>query len=366
MAGDSPSRRASFGAVRDRDSVRLTAAGLLFLAISVVLPVLLFGPFFGTGDTARLQAVLTYAGVMLTTSVTVIGMAIKWQSDKRIAADKAKSDERLAADKAEQFKQIKLDAAMRAGQLLSANESGPAHPAAIASGLLALTRLGQADLAVTLLVDLWPGTEGPAGPGTVSSETAILVIDAALSSDSRNAQLVAAEMLCRNCGVLKPGQSLNWPSSLEGRWIPQLSHRAKLLIVEALVGSTLHCTADETTLRSAAVRLYGIWSGDHEPRVRHCIGKMIGALTPRLRHLHYTEFIQGDRMITMTQLEHAAKSASDTLEKTDGYLDQLSTTLAENLKTWAGEASGLYLGPGCLGAVEHSSHEIGQLTITAA
>jgi hypothetical protein len=364
MAEISPSPGVSLGAMWDRNEIRLGAAVLGFLAISVGLPVLLFGPIFGTSDATRLQAILTYAGVMVTATVTVIGLAIKWQSDKRIAADKAKSDDRLAADKAEQFKQIKLDAAMRAGQLLSANESGPAHPAAIASGLLALTRLGQADLAVALLVDLWPGTEGPASPGTVSSETAILVIDAALSSDSRNAQLVAAEMLCRNCGVLRPGQSLNWPSSLEGRWIHTLSHRAKLLIVEALVGSTLHCTADETTLRSAAVRLYGIWSGDHEPRVRHCIGKMIGALTPRLEDLHYTEFIQGDRIITMGQLKHAAESAKKVPEKTDGYLDQLSTTLAEKLKKWAGEASGFYLGPGCLGAVEHSAHDISQLTST--
>jgi hypothetical protein len=169
--------------------------GFLFLAISVVLPVLLFGPIFGTGDAARLQAILTYAGVMVTASVTLLGMAIKWQSDKRIASGHS-----------EQVKQIKLDAAMRAGRLLSPTESGLAHPAAIASRLLALTKLDQADLAVALLVDLWPGTDGPVSPGTVSSETAILVIDAALSSRSCNAQLAAAEMLCRNC-----------PSSLEGR-----------------------------------------------------------------------------------------------------------------------------------------------------
>ena len=349
MAESSGAGGVSLGTPLKRDGIRFAAAGLLFLAISVVLPVLLFGPLLGKGDAARLQAVLTYAGVMVTALVTLAGMAIKWQSDKRIAADKA-----------EQFKQIKLDAAMRAGQLLSPNESGPAHPAAIASGLLALTKLDQADLAVTLLVDLWPGTDGPVSPGTVSSETAILVIDAALTSKSCNAQLVAAEMLCRNCAVLKPGQSLNWPSSLEGRWIPNLSHRAKLLIVEALVGSTLSCSPDETTLRSAAVRLYGIWSGDENPRVRHCIGKMIGALTPRLRELQYTEFIQGDRMITMSELGNAAESANSTPEKTDGYLDQLSTTLACKLEAWAREASGLYLGPGCLAAVEHSARGVEQ------
>jgi hypothetical protein len=350
MTEKSGSRSLSLGTPPKFDGFRLATAGLLFLVISVVLPVLLFGPLFGKGNAARLQAVLTYAGVMVTASVTLIGLAIKWQSDKRIAADKT-----------EQLKQIRLDAAMRAGELLSANESGPAHPAAIASGLLALTKLDQADLAEALLVDLWPGTEGPVIPGTVSTETAILVIDAALSSKSCNAQLVAAEMLCRNCAALKPGQSLNWPSSLEGRWIPKLSHRAKLLIVEALVGSTLSCSADETTLRSAAVRLYGIWSGDHDPRVRHCIGKMIGALTPRLGELRQTEFIQGDRTITIGQLTHAAESANDTPGKTDGYLDQLSTTLAVKLRAWAGEASGFYLGPGCLGAVEHSAHDHGYL-----
>jgi hypothetical protein len=66
----------------------------------------------------------------------------------------------------------------------------------------------------------------------------------------------------------------------------------------------------------------------------------------------------------MSQLEHAAESANSMPEKTDGYLDQLSTTLAYKLRAWAGEASGLYLGPGCLGAVEHSARDIGQLTST--
>jgi hypothetical protein len=349
MAEESGAHGASLGTSPNWDAIRLTAAGLLFLVISVVLPVLLFGPLLGKGDAARLQAILTYAGVMVTASVTLVGMAIKWQSDKR-----------LAFDKADQVKQIRLDAAMRAGQLLSPNESGPAHPAAIASGLLALTKLDQADLAVVLLVDLWPGTDGPVAPGTVSTETAILVIDSALRSKSCNAQLVAAELLCRNSASLEPGQSLHWPSSLEGRWIPSLSHRAKLLIVEALVGSTLSCNSDETTLRSAAVRLYGIWSGDDNPRIRHCIGKMINALILRLKELDYTEFIQGDRTITIDQLEHAAESACSMQPKTDGYLDQLSTKLAEDLAEWAREASGLYTGPGCLGAVEHSARDAEQ------
>lgn len=367
MSEESSAQPVSTATARNWDVIRLAAAGLVVVVIGALLPKLLFGPIFGMGDSARLQATLTYAGVMVTAAVALIGTAVKWQSDKRLEVDKVESDRRLAFDKAEsdrrleldkteQLKQIRLDAAMRAGQLLSPSESGPAHPAAIASGLLALTRLGQAALAVALLVDLWPDTDGPAQQGNVSTETAILVIDAALRCGEPDAQLVAAEMLCRHSGSLKPGQSLHWPSSLEGRWIPSLSHRAKLLIVEAIVRSTLSCRSEDATemvLRSAAVRLYGIWIGEEDDkRVQGCIGKLICALIDRLCRLDYKEFVQGDRTITMTQLEEAAKSPH---KNEDGYLDKLSTKFAEDLKAWASNVSGVYTGPGCLAAAEHSS-----------
>jgi hypothetical protein len=327
-----------------RDGVRLGAAALVVLVIGAALPALLFGPLLGTGDAARLQAALTYAGVMITAAVTLIGMAVKWQSDKR-----------LTYEKEEQLKQLRLDAAMKAGQLLSPVGTDHAQPAAMASGLLALTRLEQADLAVTLLVDLWSGSGRSSDNDKVSTETAILVIDAALRSASPNAQLVAAELLCRNGEHLQPGRSLDWPSSLEGCWIPTLSHRAKLLIVEALVRSTLASDSSETSLRSAAVRLYGIWRDDKDERVRGCIGKLISALIPRIEDLHYTDFMQGNQVVMLDQLKTAAASAHT---NPDGYLDQLSTQFADKLADWASKASGLYTGPGCLAACEHSPNNI--------
>jgi hypothetical protein len=54
--------------------------------------------------------------------------------------EKEQADKQLAYENAEQFKQfkqIRLDAAMRAGQLFSADGPGQAEPAAMASGLLA-------------------------------------------------------------------------------------------------------------------------------------------------------------------------------------------------------------------------------------
>ncbi|MGH3796415.1 MAG: hypothetical protein ACRDSP_16165 [Pseudonocardiaceae bacterium] len=78
---------------------------------------------------------------------------------------------------------------MRAGALFSSADQRAADPAAIASGLLALTRLDHADLAVALLVDLWSdGDENAANKGKkVADETAVLVIDAALKSTAQPA-----------------------------------------------------------------------------------------------------------------------------------------------------------------------------------
>jgi hypothetical protein len=335
----------------NRDGIKLATAAFILLVIGVALPALLFGPLgLGSGNSARLQAGLTYVGVMVTAAVTLIGLAAKWQSDKR-----------LMYEKDEQLKQLRLDAAMRAGQLMSPIGSEHAQPAAIASGLLALTRLEQVDLAVTLLVDLWSGAIRPKThwPGNgrsknhqqVSTETAILVIDAALRSTSPSAQLVAAELLCRNAKYLQPGQSLDWPSSVEGCWIATLGHRAKLLIVEALVNMTLAGESTTTALRSAAVRLYGIWRDDNDQRVKGCIGKMIRALIPRLEDLHYEDFMQGNQVVMLSQLKAAAASAHT---NPDGYLDQLSDQFADQLAHWAARATGLYTGPGRLAACEHS------------
>jgi hypothetical protein len=325
-----------------RDGFALTIAAALLLVIGAGLPTLLFGPLhLGDDNAARLQATLTYAGVMVTAAVTLVGFAVRWLTNKR-----------LMAEKAEQLKQLKLDAAMRAGKLFTPAASGQAVPAAMASGLLALTSLQHAELAVTLLVDLWSGISEDGSVDKVSTETAILVIDAALRSDSPNAQLIAAELLCRNASRLEPGQSLHWPSSLEGCWNPSFSQRAKLLIVEAIVRMSLTCQATETALRSAAVRLYGIWRYDQDENVKGCIGKLIGALLPGLEKLGYGDFMQGNQVVMFSQLQVAANTPPT---NPDHYLDQLSTQFAQRLKDWAADPVGPNNDAGCLAAGEHSA-----------
>jgi hypothetical protein len=113
---------------------------------------------------------------------------------------------------------------------------------------------------------------------------------------------------------------------------------------------TLQSESTETALRSAAVRLYGIWRDDTDERVKGCIGKLIRGLVPRLEALGYNDFMQGSQQVMLNQLKEAAASA-DT--NPDGYLDQLSTRFADQLAQWATSAHGLYTGPGCLAAGEH-------------
>lgn len=298
---------------------KLVMASIGIVVVVALLPaVLLLGPIFGSGSASRLAAVLTFLGVLVGASVSLIGYVLNHRTEQR-----------LGQQQEEQQRQLRLDAAMRAGQLVSPTESGPAHPAALASGLLALTELDHADLAVALLVDLWSDDEGE---GKISDETAILVIDAALSSASSSAQLVAAELLCRHAERLDACQSLHWPSSVDGCWISSFSPRTKLLIVEALVRMTKTSPAEEGALRSVAVRLFGIWREDPDERVKGCVGKLMKTLLERLRHFHYTDFAHGSHIVTINDFERAAKSAA---QNPDGYLAKLSDDLGEHLRAWA-------------------------------
>jgi hypothetical protein len=261
-------------------------------------------------------------GVLATAVVSLAGIWIGRLTTRQ-------ADRRLHQEHLEEVARLKLDAAMRAGELFSTRENSPADPAAIASGLLALTRLDHAELAVALLVNLWSTEE----ESRVAHETAVLVIDAALKSPG-NAQLVAAELLCRNAHRLNSCQSLHWPSTLDGGWDQEFGPKTKLLLIDALIRLTLAHPNCEDALRSVAVRLYGIWRGDEDPRVRGCVGRLIGALVPALNQLGYTDFMQGKQTVQLCELEAAAASGT---QNPDGYLDRMVDARCHQLCSWATE-----------------------------
>ena len=252
-----------------------------------------------------MTVVLALFAVFVPASVTLVGYWFRQQSEKRLEQEQKQSTDRLAEEHEQSGKRLeqqqkqendrlRLDAAIRAADLFThASGDAVANSARSASGLLALTRLGFADLAVALLVDLWspkasalPEVEMEArGASSVSTETAIQVIDAALETCEAEAQVMAAGLLCRNADTLDICDSLHWPSSVNGRWIPQLPVIAKLLIVDALINMALTSQHTQNALRVLAVRLYSISTGDPEPRVQGCIGSLMKAIIPAVLNL---------------------------------------------------------------------------------
>ncbi|MGW3290935.1 hypothetical protein ACWDR3_40515 [Streptomyces sp. NPDC001002] len=277
-------------------------------------------------DTALLATIFTFVGVLVTAVVSLIGVMVNRRSEQGLEMANRRSEQRLAQERAEQHRQLKLDAAMRAGQLIAPTETGPAHPAAAASGLLALSELGYAELAVALLVDLWAGDEP-----RISNETAILVVDAALRSDSANSQLMAAELLCRHATGLTVCQSLHWPSALDGGWNSDFKYRTKLLVIEALVRMTTNSPAVEAALRSVAVRLYCIWEHEPDEQIKSCLGKLVKAVIGRLHEFRYRDFVFGAHRLMIEDMDRAAESAA---AHPDVYLDKVSDELARQLGEW--------------------------------
>jgi hypothetical protein len=273
---------------------------------------------------------------------------------------------------------------MRAGALFN-GDGRTGAPAAAASALLALTELNRADLAVALLVDLWDtgratvdldarASDDPdlevegdvqsrsAEDGRaeqtddeatirsmrivspkVSNEVAVLTINAALQSGKPNAELVAAELLCRNASRLDIRQSLHWPSAVDGRWNPSFGNKTKLLLVDALVRMALTSVADVSALQSLAVRLFGISEGDEDENVKGCLGALIKAILPQLQNAG--TLMQGPREVTFADLEQAANHAKPNPNR---HMARVVEHRAAALEEWAAKCRGVNYRPGGL------------------
>jgi hypothetical protein len=291
---------------------------------------------FGAVDTSsdeQFAAVLALTGVMFTTAATLV------------------SERRLAGQHRDEEARLRLDAAMQAGTLIKAHGMAPADPAAIASGLLALTQLGREDLAVALLVDLWLAGADTAATGQapqyIADESAILVVDAALTSSNPSAQLVAAELLCRNAHRLDLCQSLHWPSSVDGTWNPAFGVRTKVLIVDALVRMAYTTPASINALQVLAVRLFGISASDPDPHVKGCLGMLIEAIAPALERLKVRSLMQGPREITIDDIRRAAGHAK---ANPDRVFYKIVRDRSNRLADWASGCFEPDYSPGALGA----------------
>jgi hypothetical protein len=275
-----------------------------------------------------MTAVLAILVVLVPACVTLIGYWIQRQAGKRLELQKVQENARL-----------RLDSVMRAAELLTSSGDAVASRERSVAALLALTQLDYAALAIGLLADFWSmqpslsPTQENAGPSSsISADTAILVIKAALMSKEPTAQLMAAELLARKAGTLDINSPLHWPD-LSRQWV-ELSTATKFVLVDALIFMAIAREASENSLRTLAIRLYGIWEVDQEPRVKRCTGAFIRAILPSLKRLRYTIFVRGldQGAVTIDAMGVAADSATP---DPDEYFEMIVERRSLNLREWS-------------------------------
>ena len=276
---------------------------------------------------SRVTIALALLAALVPASVTLVGYWIKQQSDKRLALQQDQENYRS-----------KIDLALRATELFGPSGDSPANSAKSAASLLALAHLDLVDLAIALIIDLWNPLSFPNASAetasVVSTETAIQVISIALNTGIPDVQLEAAELLNRNAARLDIGNSLHWPSSVNGRWISGLPFTAKLLVIDAMIHTALAAQPSENAIRQLAVRLYGVYSGDPDPRWKGFVAVLITAIIPTLSNLGYTDFSGslGHSFVTLGQLELASKNA---IPDPDDFIARLVVARSERLIQWS-------------------------------
>jgi hypothetical protein len=335
--------------IKQDRALLLAFAVLAIVAVAPIAVLAIVGDLDSPSDT-RLAAVLTFTGVLVTALTSVIGILSRRRSEER----------------------LRLEAAMHAGEIFNPSSSGPPHPAAAAAGLLALTRLEGADLAVAILVDVWDATRSQRATSDdtyedlpvnddvnsrncVSNETAILVLDAALQADAP-AQLVAAEVLCRNAKGLDICQSLHWPPTLDQHWNPQFGMRTKILLVEALVNMARAHPVTLTSLERLTTRLYGIAIGDPDGYVKGCLGILLCPLVDALKSVGVPCLMFGKGEIPLDDIETEARRYPQ-IHK-DWVFVRLADKYGEALRVWTRECDEVWAKasdegepvPGSLGA----------------
>ena len=171
-----------------------------------------------------IAAAIALVGATLSAAVTLIGTVVKYSIDDRnarMAAVEAARNYRLAMD-AEQRNRI--DTAIRAVDLLSENNAD-ATSAQIDGAVLALVNLGEHDLAVALLAQLWPNE-------LVSPHVANLVLAAAIKVGSDDTQILASTVLAQNANRISHERDSVWPIFDFG-WKIDLPGNARLALAFA-------------------------------------------------------------------------------------------------------------------------------------
>lgn len=174
----------------------------------------------GKTDTEVLAAVLGLLGGLFAASLTFVGALLKHSVDVRTLRLTWETEARL-----------RLETSIRAVQLLATSDGRTAPPTQQAGALFTLVRLGQLDLALPLLREIWPR-------GEISSSAAVSVVDEALRSGDEALQRNGAWIVAANAPRLRDERACwDFPESVSLRWTTDLHVYAREGLLEALIGA---------------------------------------------------------------------------------------------------------------------------------
>jgi hypothetical protein len=196
----------------------------------------------GDSEGKTLGAALGLVGAVISAVITLVGTMIKYSLDDRNARQAAVEASRNYALAVEAEQRNRIEAAIRAVDLLSENNKD-ATESQMGGALLALASLGELDLAISLLAQLWPG-------GLVSAPVADVVLQAAFRSESEQTQKSASTVLAQNAKRIDQGVYHIWPLPDVG-WRTNLPHNARVALV---------CAAGEWLISEIATRPYELSS----------------------------------------------------------------------------------------------------------
>ena len=171
-----------------------------------------------------LIAALGVTGVAVTACVALIGVALRHSIDRRttqlgeIESARADTEQR----------RLRTETALRMVELIDATIDTEAGTARASAGVLMLARLGEIELAIDIVGELWPHNR-------VSASAAVGVIDDALASRLSTTSQAAASLLVSNVDKLDAGDHMyEWPETAHDAWPATLPQVTRVLLCVAL------------------------------------------------------------------------------------------------------------------------------------
>ena len=202
----------------------VAALAILGIAVGLMMSVGLFDIPKDDPGAKTLAAALALVGSVLSAAVTLVGTVVKYSIDDRNARLAAVEASRNYALALEAEKRNRIEAAIRAIDLLSENNADTTNNQ-IGGAMLALVSLGELDLAVALLSQLWPS-------GLASPHIAEVVLKEALKTGSEDTQDLARTVLYQNADRIQQAGFHIWPIFGPG-WKTELPGNARIALVYA-------------------------------------------------------------------------------------------------------------------------------------